>query len=378
MITGNGVIVYKYDDTDARMGAFAMSDHNQPTLSRRRFLQAGSFTTTALGTPAITGLGSSRAAQAQAGGTGRQNFLILMCDEMRFPPVYESAALKTFRLQYLQTQNILRRNGVEFRRHYAASVARSPSRTSLYTGQYPSLHGVTQTDGAAKAAFDPDVFWLDPSSVPTMGHYFRAAGYSTYWRGKWHASEADMVIPGTHNQLLSYDPESGVPDPANEALYTASDRLGRYGFSGWIGPEPHGPEPLNSGSSVPQGEHGRDEGFAQQAKSLIEQLDGGGGAQPWLIMASFVNPHDITLWGLWANLSVNFEFYLEPGVVPLDPFDQSLFQQTLNDNLKFKPRAQASYQQSYNEWMQPIIRTASCSSAIIDTITSSIKTSTNR
>jgi choline-sulfatase len=218
-----------------------------------------------------------------------------MCDEMRFPPVYESAALKAFRLQYLQTQNMLRRNGVEFRRHYAASVACSPSRTSMYTGQYPSLHGVTQTDGAAKQAFDPDVFWLDPNSVPTMGHYFRATGYSTYWRGKWHASEADMLIPGTHTQLLSYDPNSGVPNPANEALYSASDRLGRYGFSGWIGPEPHGPEPLNSGPSVPPGQQGRDMGFAQQAKSRIEQLDRGG-AEPWLIMASFVNPHDITLW----------------------------------------------------------------------------------
>jgi choline-sulfatase len=146
-----------------------------------------------------------------------------------------------------------------------------------------------------------------------------------------------------------------VPNPANEALYSACDRLGRYGFSGWIGPEPHGPEPLNSGSSVPPGQQGRDMGFAQQAKSLIEQLDRGGGAEPWLIMASFVNPHDITLWGLWANLSVNVDFVIEPGVVPLDLFDQSLFQQTVNDNLANKPSAQASYQLSYNDWMQPII-----------------------
>ncbi|GGE28033.1 hypothetical protein GCM10011391_03170 [Pullulanibacillus camelliae] len=34
------------------------------------------------------------------------------------------------------------------------------SRTTLFTGQYPSLHGVTQTTGAAKGAFDPDVYWL--------------------------------------------------------------------------------------------------------------------------------------------------------------------------------------------------------------------------
>ena len=83
----------------------------------------------------------------------RPNFLILMCDEMRFPPIYESQATKAFRQQYLQTQNSLRQNGIDFQRHYAASVACSPSRASICTGHYPSLHGVTQTTGAAKESF---------------------------------------------------------------------------------------------------------------------------------------------------------------------------------------------------------------------------------
>ncbi|MCI0732682.1 MAG: sulfatase-like hydrolase/transferase, partial [Methylococcaceae bacterium] len=76
----------------------------------------------------------------------------------------------------------------------SASVACCPGRASIYTGQYPSLHGVTQTTGAAKDAFDPDVFWLDTNSVPTFGDYFRTAGYRTFWRGKWHASDADMLF----------------------------------------------------------------------------------------------------------------------------------------------------------------------------------------
>jgi choline-sulfatase len=54
-----------------------------------------------------------------------------MVDEMRYPPVYESEATRTFRQQYLLTQNLLRQHGVEFHRHYAASVACSPSRASL-------------------------------------------------------------------------------------------------------------------------------------------------------------------------------------------------------------------------------------------------------
>ena len=51
--------------------------------------------------------------------------------------------------------------------------------------------------------------------------------------GRGHA------IPGTHSQLVSYT-STGQRDPAAEALYLAAQRLDRYGFSGWIGPEPHG------------------------------------------------------------------------------------------------------------------------------------------
>ena len=28
--------------------------------------------------------------------------------------------------------------------------------------------------------------WLDPNSVPTLGDWFRAGGYETHYRGKWH------------------------------------------------------------------------------------------------------------------------------------------------------------------------------------------------
>ena len=43
-------------------------------------------------------------------------------------------------------------NGESFRHHYPMAAACAPSRASLLTGQYPSLHGVAQTDGIAKTA----------------------------------------------------------------------------------------------------------------------------------------------------------------------------------------------------------------------------------
>jgi choline-sulfatase len=287
-----------------------------------------------------------------------------MCDEMRFPPVYESEATREFRQKYLKTQNRLRANGIEFTRHYAASSACTPSRTSILTGHYPSLHGATQTYGSAKDPFDPGIFWLDPDSLPTLGDYFRTAGYRTYWRGKWHVSAADKVVPGTHTPLPSFNPTTGAPDPAAEELYTAADRLDPFGFSGWIGPEPHGSSPLDSGSSVPESQQGRDITYAQQTVKLIQELDQDQNSTPWLVVSSFVNPHDICLWGLWANSNYGPEFEFDTeDIVPFDKqnpgqqqlFEPELFKQTLNDDLTIKPGCQKTYQESYAKWIQPIL-----------------------
>ncbi|HLX28886.1 MAG TPA: sulfatase-like hydrolase/transferase [Casimicrobiaceae bacterium] len=333
-------------------------EKNPAQPARRDFLAATAATIGALGLPPIASVAAA-ASDTKAGKGNRPNFLFLMVDEMRHPPVYESDDLKAFRATYLKTQNALRATGVEFQRHYAGSVACTPGRATLYTGQYPSLHGVTQTTGAAKESFDPDVFWLDPNSVPTMGDYFRAAGYTTFWKGKWHASDADMLIPGTHSQLTSYDPNTGQRDPEREALYLAGQRLDRYGFSDWIGPEPHGKSPFNSGSSAKDAP-GRDAAFASYGQDLLGQLNHDNSTKPWLAVVSFVNPHDITLYGLWSNLLAKnpnttpaFDFSVE-SIVPTNLFtpDAQLSEQ---ETLITKPSCQKAYQKSYALWMQPVL-----------------------
>jgi choline-sulfatase len=156
--------------------------------------------------------------------TKRPNILVIMTDEERYPPVYETDALRAFRSAQLPGQQALRARGAELHRHHAASTACVPSRACLFTGHYPTLHGVRTTDGAAKSAHDPNMFWLDPNTVPTMGHYFRAAGYRTYYRGKWHVSHADLTTPDTRAAIASSD-DDGAPIEANTALYRAADRL---------------------------------------------------------------------------------------------------------------------------------------------------------
>lgn len=80
----------------------------------------------------------------------------------------------------LCSQEFSKENGLEFKNHYVGSTACSPSRGTLYTGQYPSLHGVTQTPGVAKQISDPGLFWLDKNTVPTIGDFFRSNGYNYY------------------------------------------------------------------------------------------------------------------------------------------------------------------------------------------------------
>lgn len=62
---------------------------------------------------------------------------------------------------------------------FVASAACSPSRTTLYTGHYSAVHGISQTYGLAKDADDPAATFLAPGAVPTVGNFFQEAGYET-------------------------------------------------------------------------------------------------------------------------------------------------------------------------------------------------------
>ncbi len=229
--------------------------------------------------------------------SSRPNILLIMTDEERYPTPYEGPELEQFRRTQTPARTALRASGVEFHRHYAGSTACSASRATLFTGQYPSLHGVSQTDGISKS--NTEVFWLDPNTVPTMGDWFRAGGYRSYYRGKWHISHADLPVIGTHEGLMSSD-YRGQPIPPTVAAYLKADRLEPYGFSGWVGREPHGIGPQDMGIV-------RDGLYAEQVSTMFSELAQSRSDGPWMAVASFVNPHDILFQGMMWNQMLHLD-----------------------------------------------------------------------
>ncbi|HUR81974.1 MAG TPA: sulfatase-like hydrolase/transferase [Thermoanaerobaculia bacterium] len=272
----------------------------------------------------------------------KPNVLMFMVDEMRYPTPYDGPVLREWMDRNLPAQKLFRERGVEFHRHYAQSAACAPSRTSIFTGQYPTLHGVSQTDGIGKTAWDPGMSWLDPNTVPTMGDWFRAAGYETYYKGKWHISHADIEVPGTKSSLMTTvmnDKNEGRPILENIDIYRNADRLDGFGFSGWIGPEPHGRNPANSGWV-------RDAQYRHEALALLDALEERESDAPWLFVNSYVNPHDIVFFGvMWASFGFPYPSFEQVPPIPEPP--------TQNEDLSTKPTAQASYVTTYGQMFLP-------------------------
>lgn len=334
-------------------------------LSRRRFIQGLGGAAAAVGATQAAAAGDAAAAtrrqpfRSRGRLKRRPNFLVILTDQYRYPVAYESQALIDYRARHYTAERTLREHALEFNNHYVMSAACAPSRASFFTGQYPSLHGVSQTDGVAKSAVEHDVYWLDPDTLPTMGDYFRAGGYETYFKGKWHASLADIDVPGTHSQLVSYDDE-GRRDPARERMYLEANRLDGFGFDGWIGPEPHGSNPLNSGSSA-RGGNGRDRQFAGQTVDLLRELSRRRRSDPWLVVSSFLNPHDISVWGDMTLRMPRWDLrgQLEGTAVPDELFDEARYAATSNEDLAAgrKPTCQQSYLETYPKMLQPTSNT---------------------
>jgi arylsulfatase A-like enzyme len=267
----------------------------------------------------------------------RPDIVILMTDEERAVPPYESPDVLAWRDRALPGRRWFDEHGVSFGRHYTGSLACVPSRPTIFTGQFPDLHGVTQTDGIGKTYDDSRMRWLRPGEVPTLGNWLRAAGYDTHYDGKWHISHADLTDPATGQPLATND-DDGAVDPDAVQRYLDADPLAPYGFSGWVGPEPHGAALSNSGFR-------RDPLIAERVVAWLEdrytrrRAGDPAALRPFLLVASFVNPHDIVLFPTWVRRSPIAPSPLDPPHVPAAP--------TADEDLSTKPAAQIAFREAY-------------------------------
>jgi arylsulfatase A-like enzyme len=268
----------------------------------------------------------------------RPNILFLMTDQERQPPIYESEALRRFRDEQLPARRWLRENGVEFVHHYAGSTACSPSRPTLFTGHYPSLHTVTQTSGLAKLEGDPRLRWLRPRDVPTLGDWLRAAGYDTVYNGKWHMSDEDVHDAGGKT-VKTLDDSGRILDDG-VAAYVRANRLDKFGFAGWVGPEPHGPALARSGSRADAFFAGRAVAWLEERARRTAEAE-----RPFLLVVSFVNPHDICLWPGWV--------FGRPTPLFDDSVPEIASTPTDGEDLGNKPSVQGGYRRAYKRMYGP-------------------------
>jgi arylsulfatase A-like enzyme len=210
--------------------------------------------------------------------------------------------------------------GMEFDRHYTHSSPCSPSRATLFCGQYVVEHGVN------------DNVFVDPAQTDlhhetsTIGHLLRTVGYTASFVGKWH---------------LSY----GNPD------------MKAYGFSDWTEEDWAWTGLAGTGTHF-------DVDIANQATRWL--AENAGGTDPWCLVVGLVNPHDVAWYPAdqpdyqaeHAALTAHYRSYMPrpiPGVPAIMPYAgeyEKIFDLPANfaDDLMSKPAVQRTWRWEENHW----------------------------
>jgi arylsulfatase A-like enzyme len=222
------------------------------------------------GTAAVILPGWARAAE-----TRRQpNFLVILTDQQSID------ALSAAGNPWVKTPNMdrLAARGVSFGRSYCTYPLCGPARASLFSSRMPHEVGVEANDASRI-----------PAEMPTMGALLREAGYSTAYAGKWHIP---VVYPG-----YAKPGTAAAAIPGFDVL-PLDGKIEKFG---------NGP---TCGLKVDVAATAAAVGFLAGRK---------GKTQPFALVASILNPHDIC--GLPRN-KAEFARLVDPGN-PLPPLPKN-------------------------------------------------------
>ncbi len=175
-------------------------------------------------------------------GDQRPNILVLCMDQwdthMELPEDVELPALER-----------LEDRGVTYDNAYCTVPVCTPSRATMWTGVHAKETGLWDNTNFAW------IHELTPE-IPTVGHMLRDQGYYTAFKGKWHLST--------------------VPE--------GEDALERYGFSDYQQWGEMFGAPLQ-GAMLDGAATFETVDWLENAATRLEQ--------PWLLVSSLVNPHDV-------------------------------------------------------------------------------------
>jgi choline-sulfatase len=197
---------------------------------------------------AATGLaGPSRVASAagESPAASRPNVLLIVCDQLGFD------AMGWTGCPDVSTRNLdrLRQRSVAFNRTHSPDPVCSPARGALFTGRMPAETGVIANAGQIR----PD--------IPNLGQWLSQHGnYDTAYCGKWHLSDG-------------WAREGGVPGftvlPVGDGQGALVDHTITLSCEAYLNNRRAG-----------------------------EQAGERPGGKPFLLVASYMQPHDICLWGI--------------------------------------------------------------------------------
>jgi choline-sulfatase len=246
---------------------------------------------------------------------------------------------------HLPARNRLLEHGLQFTRAQCNAAACSASRATLFTGRYPSAHGVKNL----VTSDDPDDavqrhLQVLPSTLPNLATVMAAAGYHVALKGKLHLTRPVRFDPGRKRHYWSELDIAHLSD--------------RYGFHDWNPPDLSDPTSLDDlgggrinndgrivdGTGTAAGRtRPQEELYRESAVGFLDAYDGD---EPFFLIVALANPHDVQEYpgrGLRGVRGLSLRPTFEEGGYRLDDFaDLPIgLPGTLDDDLSTKPSVHA-------------------------------------
>ncbi len=285
----------------------------------------------------------------------RPNMLMIITDQQTWIQNWD----RRWAEKELPAMQKLLKHGLAFNRAHCNSCTCSPSRVTLFTGTYPAHHRVTQVLGFDKPTSDLQTMQqILASNYQNMAKMMESAGYQVAYKGKWHLTKPTVYLNNT-------DWQSDEDKQINQLYWTPADvpHIARhYRFNDWNYPDAGDDMELfnfgggkinNDGRFVDgKGQSGwygweipEKERIQASALHYLNTYRAKHGEQPFFLVVSLVNPHDVLAYPGTGTSRVNgVPLYRAGGYADRD-FDKIpvLLPETLNESLDTKPTVQSAW-----------------------------------